>query len=146
MRALVSKPEVVQAAEERYAAELGERAVSDVRPACRYLLRQLKATAPDAYEAGVRRYEDDLIPSIADGSLNPLDGWISYGGWLCDQLYEGHVVSVDASGLSIPLSGPLPDGAMALYLAAKDDQPTILLATPESLSRHQTAARDLLCR
>lgn len=136
----------VQAAEDLYAAELAGRGISDVRPACRYLLRQLKATTPDAYQAGVRRYEDELIPSIADGSVNPLDGWIDYGAWLCDQLYGGHLVSVDASGRSTPLSGPLPDGAMALYLGAKDDQPTILLASPEAPSAYQTAARDLLCR
>lgn len=142
----MSDPGAVQAAEERYAKELAGRAIADVRPACRYLLRQLKAVTPDAYEAGVRRYEDELIPSIADGSVNPLDAWIDYGAWLCDQLYDGHLVSVDASGRSSPFSGPLPDGAMALYLGAKDDQPTILLASPESLSAHQTAARDLLCR
>ena len=136
----------VREAEDRYSAELAERGTSDVRPACRYLLKQLKATAPEAYEAGVRRYEEELVPSIADGSLNPLDAWIDYGAWLCGQLYDGRLVCVDASGRSSPLSGPLPDGAMALYLGAKDDQPTILLALPESPSAHQTAARDLLCR
>jgi hypothetical protein len=142
----VSEPAAVQAAEERYGAELAKRAVADVRPACRYLLRQLKATAPEAYETGVRRYEDELVPSIADGSANPLDEWISYGGWLCDQLYDGRLVCVDASGRSTPLEGPLPAGAMALYLPGRDDQATILLAAPESLSHHQTATRDLLCR
>jgi hypothetical protein len=142
----VSEPAAVQAAEERYGEELAERAVADVRPACRNLLRQLKATAPEAYATGVQRYEDELIPSIADGSVNPLDEWLSYGGWLCDQLYEGRLVSVDASGRSTPLDGPLPAGAMALYLPNKDDQETILLAAPQSPSHHQAATRDLLCR
>ena len=141
----MGEPAAVQAAEERYDAELAERGVTDVRPACRYLLRQLKTTAPEVYELGVRRYEDELVPAIADGSTNPLDGWISYGGWLCDQLYDGHLVCVDMSGRSTPLEGPLPAGSMALYLPGRDDQTTILLATPESLSEHQTATRDLLC-
>ncbi len=142
----MSEPAAVQAADERYGAELAQRAVADVRPACRDLLRQLKATAPETYEAGVRRYEDELVPSIADGSVNALDEWISYGGWLCEQLHEGRLVCVDASGRSTPLEGALPAGAMALYLPDKDDQATVLLAVPDAPSRHQTATRDLLCR
>ena len=142
----MSESEATLAAEELYAAELAARGVSDVRPACRVLLRQLKATSPAAYEAGVRRYEDELLPAIAEGRANPLDAWISYGGWLCEQLYEGRLVSVDPGGRSRSLDGALPNSAMALFLAAKDDQPTILLASPESPSAHQTATRQLLCR
>ena len=95
---------------------------------------------------GVRRYEEELIPSIADGSANPLDAWISYGGWLCDQLYGGRLVWIDETGRSTPLEATLPHGALALYLPNRDDQPTILLAAPESPSAYQAAARDLLCR
>ena len=142
----MSEPAVLQAAEERYGAELARRSVADLRPACRRLLRQLKATAPGAYELGVGRYENELLPSIADGSANPVDAWISYGSWLCDQLYQGYVVCVDRSGRSTPLDGPLPPGGLAMYLPNKDDQPTILLAMPESPSHHQAATRDLLCR
>lgn len=142
----MSEPTADQTAEERYDAELGQRAVADVRPACRNLLRQLRATAPDSYETGVRRYEEELVPAIADGRVNPLDGWISYGGWLCDQLYDGRLVCVDVSGRQRELEGPLPAGAMALYLPERDDQTTILLAAPESPSPHQAATRDLLCR
>lgn len=138
--------EILQAAEERYVAELSARRVGDVRPACRQLLKRLRVAEPDAYEAGVRRYEDELIPAIATGTVNPLDGWLAYGRWLADQLYDGRLVSVDETGRSADLDSELPAGAMAIYLAPRDDEPAVLLAAPAAPSEHQAATRDLLCR
>jgi hypothetical protein len=141
----VPDPELVRAADELYDGELTTRGVSDVRPACRWLLKQLKATRPESYEEGVRRYEDQLIPQIAAGEVNPLDGWLGYGRWLGDQLFDGQLVSVDPTGRAADFGDVLPSGAMAIYLPPKDEQRAVLLASPLVPTEHQAAARALLC-
>ncbi len=133
-------------AEAAYADAIAERGLADLRPACRALLRRLKTTAPDRYAEGVQRYEEDLVPAVAGGSVDPVDAWLEYGTWLAGQLSAGRAVGIDPTGRSTPLSGPLPAGWMALYLPDKDQQPAVLLAAPARLTPPQDTTRALLCR
>jgi hypothetical protein len=123
---------------------LAARGARDPREYYRERLRELKEQDPGAYEKAVAHYRDTLLPSIADGTAEPLAAWTEYGRRLADLLAPGRTVTLDEHGRArtyVPPAGPedlvlhLPDGRRA---------PTLLVGLPGELSPAQRAAFDWL--
>lgn len=104
--------------EERYLAGLEELGLADVRPLYRELLKRLREEDAEAYREAVRRYEEELAPSMEEGGageagdpVEPVRDWIRYGAWLAAHVAPGSLTAVDRTGRARPLDelAPEPD-------------------------------------
>ncbi len=66
-----------QRAESRLEAALATAGLEDSRPVLRARLKRLKAEDEVAFREAVRRYEEDVVPALADGPT-PLDVWLGF--------------------------------------------------------------------
>lgn len=129
----------------RYEEALEREGVADLRPGLRQLVVRLKKGDPAAYEEALKRYEEELVPSVAAGAAEPLAAWIAYGAWLAARLEPGRAVGIDASGRADPLPEPPRPEDVVLHLPERGG-PAILLAAPRQPSEYQRAAIELLVR
>jgi len=102
--------------EERYLARLEELGLADVRPLYRELLKRLRDQDAEAYREAVRRYEEELAPSMEEGGredagdpLDPVREWIRYGAWLAAHVAPGSLTAVDRTGRARPLDELAPE-------------------------------------
>lgn len=133
-------------ADELFEAALEERGARDPRDFYRDRLRDLKGSDPDAYEKAVTHYRDELIPGIAAGDLDPLEGWRAYGKMLAELTAEGRTVAVDSTGRARAYEAPADADAMVLHLPDDAGTRAILVSLPAEPSSAQRATFDLLVR
>lgn len=110
----------------------------DPREFYREQLKALRERDEAAYEAAVAYYRDTLIPSIADGSAEPLPAWTLYGKRLAELAHAGRTVGIDASGRSRAWDGWVP-GELVLHLPEEARARALLVQLPPDPSRAQRA-------
>lgn len=162
MADLEETADLEEAAARRYQEALARHGVRDLQPTCRDLLRRLKAEDERAYEEGVARYRETLLPTVAAGEVDPVGAWVEYGAWLCGKLGEGRCVAVDESGRAESLD-PAADGGgaseaggdtasedatggrLVLFLPSNTGRQAIAIAVPREPSEPQRVTAELLC-
>jgi len=123
---------------------VAEAGFADPRPLYRDLLRRLREVDPEGFRAAAGHYEAELLPSIAERGVDPVEAWLAYGGGIASRLAPGQLVAVDATGRARPLaSGAPPAGALVLHLP-DDGSRAFLLLAPQNPSEAQDATRTLL--
>lgn len=125
---------------------LEARGLSDPRPLCREILKQLRDSDAAAYREAVRRYEEELAPEEGgEGSGQArLAAWLDYGLWLARRLDPGRAVAVDDSGRAVEADGPPSDAPLLLHLPDKRSRRALVVAAPREPSPAQEATRELL--
>jgi hypothetical protein len=131
-------------AEERFAEALCTTGARDPREYYRERLKELRTANPDAYRSAVQYYDATLLPSIADGDVDPLEAWWEYGRRIAELSVDGHTVEIDPSGRSHPYSRPTPRDRMVLHLPAGTKGRALVVGLPTDLSSAQMANYDLL--
>ncbi len=132
-----------QRAETRLEAALAAAGLQDSRPGLRARLKHLKAEDDVAFREAVRRYEEEIVPALADGPA-PLDAWLGFARMLGELCGAGRLVAVDASGRSVSFDGPYHPGSLVLYLPDDPTAPALEAALPQTLTAPQRATSDLL--
>ena len=122
-----------------------ERAgLADPRPALRDLLRELKASDPEAFAEAAARYQQVVVPAAAAEADDPLAAWLEYGSWLADRVAPGELVSIDASGRSRPPAPTLRAGELYLHLPSDRKRRALPLLVPRRPSAPQRETIGLL--
>jgi hypothetical protein len=132
----VSEPK--QVADARLQEALDASGSRDPREFYREQLKALREQDEEAYRAAVAYYRDTLIPSIADGSAEPLPAWTLYGKRLAELAHEGRTVAVDASGRSKAWEGWDPT-ELVLHLPEEARTRALLVQLPPRPSDAQRA-------
>ena len=125
---------------------LQEAGLEDPRPAYRRLMVHLKGTDAEAFEEAARRFNETLVPDVADGSVPPLEAWFAYATWLCGRIRPGRVMAIDGSGRATDDAQTLAPGAVLLHMPDEASAPVIVLATPSAPTPSQQATVELLAR
>lgn len=123
---------------------LRETGARDPREFYRERLRELKERDRNAYGDAVRYFEETLIPSIADGRVEPLAAWTEYGRRLAELSVPGRTVSIDPSGRALPYRSPAPEEMLVLHLPHSAGGRALLVGLPRALSDAQRATYDWL--
>lgn len=129
---------------------LSERALADAgfadpRPLYRDLLRRLRESDPEGFRAAAGHYETELVPAVAEGSVDPVEAWLGYGARIAARLGPGRLVQVDAGGRARPLEdGPPAAGSLVLHLPADGSRAVLVLLLPLTPSEPQDATVQLL--
>ena len=131
-------------AEERFEEALSRTGARDPREYYRERLKELRTAKPDAYGAAVQYYDDTLLPSIADGDVDPVEAWWEYGRRIAAFSVDGRTVEIDPSGRSHPYSRPTPRDRMVLHLPDGTKGLALVVGLPADLSQAQVASYDLL--
>jgi hypothetical protein len=129
----------------RRTAEALERAgLDDPRPALRNLLRDLKAADREAFAEATRRYQEVLVPSLADDAEDPATAWLEYGCWLAQRTSPGEVVEIDSTGRARPAGMTPREGLLFLHLPSDSKRKAIVLLVPREASVPQRETIGLL--
>ena len=137
-------PGLKQAADARFDEALANTGARDSRAYYRERLAELKrASAQDCAEA-VRYYEEELIPSIAEGGVDPVQAWRAFGLRLAALTAPGEAVAVDASGRRRPYEAPGAPGDMVLHLPKARRMSAFLVGLPPEPTPPQVATYDWL--
>lgn len=125
---------------------LEERGLADPRPRYRVLLKRLADEDRAAYRDAVSRFEDELVPAVAEGEADPAAAWVRYGLRLAPELTDGEAVGVDDSGRarSVEDPGDPPLDRLLLWVPEVGGEPALVLSRPADLSDPQEATVDLL--
>jgi len=132
----VSDPSEV--ADARLGEALQASGARDPREFYREQLKALREADEDAYRQAVSYYRDTLIPSIADGSSEPLPAWTEYGRRLAELTEPGRTVEVDPSGRASEWERWKQD-ALVLHLPEEARTRAILVQLPPEPSAAQRA-------
>ncbi|MEZ4415672.1 MAG: hypothetical protein R3E10_07950 [Gemmatimonadota bacterium] len=130
--------------DDRFQEALEASGARDPREFYRERLRELKQSDPAAYQQAVSYYQDELVPKIARGEVEPLSAWLEYGRRLCAWTAPGETVEVDASGQRHPHRPPTPSDRLVLHLPDDKGTRALLVGLPQELSAAQRATFDLL--
>ena len=123
---------------------LEARGLSDPRPPCREILKQLRDRDPDAYREAVQRYENELSPNGEAQGEAGVAAWLDYGLWLAARLDPGRAVAVGPDGRAEDANGVPPDGPLLLHLPQQRNRRALVIAVPLDPSPAQEATRELL--
>ncbi|MDA0312380.1 MAG: hypothetical protein O2992_09730 [Gemmatimonadetes bacterium] len=115
----------------------------DPREFYRERLRELKASNAAGYQSAVAYYRDQLIPSVASGTLAPFEAWAAYGRILAESVAPGRAISVDSSGRAQPFEEPAAPEMLVLHLPDGGGR-ALLVSLPAELSPAQRATYDVL--
>jgi hypothetical protein len=134
--------DLVARGNQRTAEALERAGLDDPRPALRNLLRDLKAADPEAFAEATRRYQDALVPSLADDTEDPAAAWLEYGFWLAQRTSPGEAVEIDSTGRARPAGKTPREGMLFLHLPADSKRKAIVLLSPReaSLPQRETIA------
>jgi hypothetical protein len=127
-------------AEALFEEALAARGARDPRDYYRERLKALKEQDRDAYDRAVAHYKEALIPSIADGGVDPLAAWTEYGHRLAELSTPGRTVALDATGRAHAYEAPADPAHLVLHLPDSPRGPTLLVGLPTELSAAQRAA------
>lgn len=119
---------------------------ADMRPDYRAILRKLRDFDAAAFAEATRRFEEELVPAVADGGADPIAAWVAYGAWLALKLEPGRLLRLDESGLATPADPDPVPGHVLLYLPDEARQPAVPIVLPADPSPSQQAALELLAR
>lgn len=135
--------DVTERADRRLEAALEATGARDPREYYRERLRELKQADPEGYQRAVAYYRDTLLPTVAEGTGDPIAAWTEYGRRLAEALTSGRTVAIDETGRATPYTGP---EAAKLILHIPDGRAgrAILVGLPPQLSRAQRATYDVL--
>jgi hypothetical protein len=131
-------------ADDLFEQALARTNAKDPREFYRERLREMKAGDPEAYQKAVRYYEEELIPSIAEGGADPLASWQEYGCRLAALAQPGKPVEVDVTGRSHGYRPPTPGDRMILHIPEGARGRALVIGLPPELSPAQRATYDLL--
>ncbi|MFW6084958.1 MAG: hypothetical protein ACODAA_07080, partial [Gemmatimonadota bacterium] len=70
------------AASDATVAALKSGGYADMRPVYRAILKRLKQKDAVLFDEAAARYEETLVPTLADGETDPVTAWVEYGAWL----------------------------------------------------------------
>lgn len=138
--------ELKQKADERFELALEESGARDPRDHYRQQLRELKASDPEAYEEGVRHYEEELLPDVASGDADPVAAWERFGLRIAELTAEGRTVEIDRTGRSHAYDPPSEQERMVLHLPHDQKEKALLVSLPPEPSTAQRATYDLMVR
>lgn len=125
---------------------LEETGAPDPRDAFRPLLRELKDRDKEAYLEAVAKFQETVVPAIAEGSVDPLTAWLQYGIELAQRLDPGREVVIDATGRATPLAPPPSWRDLILHVPEASRARTLLIGYPAEPTSAQRATVDLLVR
>lgn len=111
----------------------------DPRDYYRRQLMDLRRASEDAYDDAVAYYRETLVPSIAEGRVDPLPAWTEYGRTLAELQKPGRTVSVDPTGKAEPYEAPVAADRLVLHLPDARNEPALLVGLPAHLSEAQQA-------
>lgn len=131
-------------ADQRLQEALASSGARDPRTFYRERLRELKAANPSGYDQAVAYYQNELIPAVANGPLDPLVAWMEYGRELAESLAPGRTVSIDATGIAAPYVCPAPPEHLVLHLPDDNGVRALLVGLPAALTPAQRATYDVL--
>lgn len=134
------------AASDRTEAALKSGGYADIRPVYRAILKRLKQKDAVLFDEATARYEETLVPALADGDTEPVAAWVEYGTWLARKLATGRLVRLDESGLATNSEASPKPGQVLLYLPDEKGESAIPLLRPAAPSAAQKAALGLLVR
>lgn len=143
---LVSKNDLRDRAERRFAHALRESGARDPRDFYRERLRELRERDPAAFDEAVEYYEKTLIPAVADDASEPLAEWLEYGRLLARLLVDGETLQIDPTGRSGPYRAPVPRDHLVIQMPGSPREKALPVGLPPELSPAQRAAYDLLVR
>ena len=83
-------------------------------------------------------YRETLIPSIAQGSTDPLRAWTAYGLRLAELAHDGRTVSIDATGRARSFEH-FEVEALVLHLPDEKRARAVLVQLPPEPSKAQRA-------
>lgn len=130
-------------ADARLEAALADADQADPRPLFRPALKYLRAHRPDAFQAALRHFEDELLPAAA-GEADPLAAWLEYGRHLARALGDGRLVELDSTGRARPVTDPAVARGLVLHVPDDAGAPALTLRYPSEPSKAQRAAFELL--
>ncbi len=136
--------EMQQRADVLYQAALDESGARDPREYYRERLKGLKEVSTEAYDQAVSYYRDELIPSIANGSVDPVGAWLKYGKLVAELTVPGKAVLIDRTGRSAAHEGDGNSDEMILHIPSGKGGRAVLVGLPSDPSSAQMATFDLL--
>ena len=125
---------------------LSDAGLEDPRPAYRRLMVHLKSADASAFEEATRRFNETLVPDVADGRVPPLEAWLAYASWLCDRIRPGKIIAVDDSGRASDGPAALSAGTVLLHLPDDASAPAIVVGMPSEPTASQQVTVELLAR
>jgi len=134
----------VEKADRAIEEALARSGARDPREFYRDRLRELKQASPDAYEEAVTYYRETLVPSVAEGDVDPLVAWTEYGRTLAELLAPGRTVSIDSTGRAEPYAAPPGPDRLVLHMPDATKGRALLVALPQKISGAQRACYDWL--
>ncbi len=137
-------PGLKEAADARFDEARANAGARDPRNYYRDRLRDLKRTNEQAYAEAVEYYEEELVPSIAEGGADPLQAWRIFGLRLAELTSPGEAVAVDPSGRRRPYAAPGDSGDMILHLPRARGARAFLVGLPSEPTAAQKATLDWL--
>ena len=133
-------------ASDRTEAALKAGGYADMRPVYRAILKRLKQKDAVLFDEATARYEETLLPALADDTTDPVAAWVEYGAWLARKLTTGRLTHLDQTGLATN-GDPTPvPGEVLLYLPDEKSESAIPLLRPAEPSAAQLATLGLLVR
>ena len=135
--------DVTREADRKLEEALEASGARDPREFYRDRLRELKRGDAEGYDDAVAYYRDTLLPSIAEGTAEPLTAWTEYGRILAEAVAAGRTVSIDDGGKARPFDG-LVEGHLVLHLPDDQSVRALLVGLPPKLSDAQRASYDVL--
>lgn len=130
-------------AEARLEAALQDADCADPRPLYRRALRYLRDRQPEAFQAALDYFEEELIPAVAS-EADPLAAWLDYGRRLARALGDGRLVEMDSTGRARPVTDPAEARGLVLHLPDDATAPALALRCPRDPSKAQQATFELL--
>jgi hypothetical protein len=131
-------------ADRRFMAALEETGARDPRDFYRKALRGLKDVNPSGYQKAVGHYQEVLVPSIAEGEVEPLRAWRDYGRLIAEVTAPGRTLAIDETGRASPFHDEAPMDSLVIHLPEARGTRALLVSLPPTPSRAQRATYELL--
>ena len=136
-------PDLKKAADARFDEARAETGARDPRDYYRQRLKELRSANPDKYAEAVQYYEDQLVPSIAEGGADPLRAWTDFGARLAGLAAPGQAWAVDGTGGRRPHEPPVDLADVVLHVPTGRER-VFVVWLPSALTPAQQATVDWL--
>jgi hypothetical protein len=131
-------------ADRRFLLALEESGARDPRDYYRKALRGLKEVNPTGYQKAVGHYQEVLVPSIAEGEVEPLRAWRDYGRLIAEVTASGRTLAVDETGRASPFHDEVSMDSLVIHLPEARGSRALLVSLPPTPSKAQLATYELL--
>lgn len=136
---------MTEAADLAFARALEASGARDPREFYRARMLELRQADPDAFARARTYYEETLVPTVASGSVDPIQEWLDFGRLLAEWTAPGRTVMIDGSGRAAPWDSPVPLDRLVLHLPEGRGS-AIPVGIPPELTPAQRATWDLLVK